>query len=353
MGGAPIRFLRDEMNTRGYSEIDTRTITSDQLITVVFTSLMSNERFDPASYAVQCIVKNVTDDDTYKLIENKKSLHELIEREDPRAYDTYFSRTTVLDSFTYPSTSTKENAQVFILRPSGVGFYSGKGIVRVTNARELKRAKREYMRKHIPLCNVIVSEYLDEPYLWNSRKFHLRLYMMIRADPEFRARDSWELWRDDDWTRPRGKILTAAKEYEHAHYDDAAIHDSHADTTPKALFFPTHAGELRAPWSPDRPIDLREIYAQIDEICSILAHQLERVKVRPYSESKCAFDVFGLDLMIVRKGARDPSVILIEVNDRVGYAAQQDPLMDEFFRDYFQWLFDRGIAPLLASQCEH
>lgn len=361
MGDAPIQFLIDEMDKHGFRRVINPR--AHQLIDVVWTSMGREGRFDPLSFNIPCRVKNVTDDRSYSVVENKKLLHLSIAREDKRAYDLYFARTKQMDKFKYPRIRENEDGDscgsgpVFILRPSGLGFYSGQDIMRVCNALDFERAKKYYARKHIPLYNVIVSEYFDEPYLWKGRKFHLRLYMLVRADPKFRASDSWELWRDDDPTRPRGKILTAAKPYVRGNYDDNDIHDTHAKSTSEALFFPTHANEIRAPslaalsqqhyQESEERANLREIYAQLEDICATIARQLERANLRPYAESHRAFDIFGLDVMIVRTIARPLSVILIEVNDRVGYATCNDPLSDVFFRDFFAWAYERGVKPLL------
>jgi len=353
MGDSPIHFLIEEMNKHGFCQVTNPR--ANQMIDVVWTSIGNNGHFDPLSYNIPCLVKNVTDVKSYSIIADKKSLHALIAHEDRRAYELYFARTEQMDKFKYPRAHASVHTPVYILRPSGLGFFSGRDILRVSNAFEFARAKKYYERNHIPLYNVIVSEYFDEPYLWDGRKFHLRLYMLVRADPAFRARDSWELWRDnnDDYTRPRGKILTAAKPYERGHYNDKDIHDTHAKSTNRALFFPTHAYAIH-PSSSDSKVrlDLRDIYAQLEDICATLAHQLECAKLHPYKESQRAFDIFGLDVLIVHTSTRDPAVILIEVNDRVGYATIEDPITNIFFQDFYAWAYNRGVKPLLDQSMQ-
>lgn len=353
LGGFSREWLAREIESHGFKEAPMPvTARNIRPVTLIWTSQDESSHFVPISYRIPCLIKNVLDIDTYSDIANKIRLHKVMREQDPKLFSRHFAQSALLSEFKYPA----RKGSVFILRPAGLAYFSGKDILRVTSVEELAEARMFYQKKKPLLSptNVLVSEYLDEPYLFDGRKFHLRMYLLICLTSKGLK---WSLWgmEANDFSLPRGKILTAAKSYIRGEYSDAGIHDTHAKSTPEAFFFPTHAARICAPNGSPCALDIRDIYAQMCAICAALAARLTEQGVRPYEESARAFDIFGLDLMIVRKmdnstnSVVDPCVVLLEVNDRVGYDTPDSPLTAKFQQDYFTWAWNQGVAPLLEK----
>jgi hypothetical protein len=336
LSGLQRAFLDEEMAKHGFVSGNPDCHGCDhERATILFVTQDANKRFDRSSYTIKCEAKNLLDGATIERIADKRELHLAMKRENPCAYEKYFARTWTLDEFAkmdYPSASSLEEgggSGIYILRPSRVGFCSGRGIIRVTNTRELQRAILEYDKMAVRET-VIVSEYIDDPALFEGRKFHIRAYLLVRKHASGNV--AWSL-------APMSKILTARLPYVRAQYGNADIHDTHADSTNGALFFPQHVARITPVCDP------ASITAQMNEICEACVG-LIRDDVRAYEEStRGGFEVFGLDLMIARG-----RVILLEVNTRVGYATPNDPLFAEFQRMYFSWVWTMGYEPLLSAK---
>ena len=335
--------------------------------TLVWVTFEASGKYDKRAFRMRSRAKNVLDASGHEIITNKRALH-LAMRANARMRDIYarhFARTWGLREFAVGADDLVARDRVFIARPSTVGFASGRGITRITARADVDAAVARYKRMGQRVADgVIVSEYLSDPYLFYppeggaGLKFHLRMYMLFRAcDGESTPRAGggvfWELFgsSDDDARAPRAKILTAREPYERARYDRDEIHDTHAGSTAGAWFFPTHASAIRSP--DGRALDVAEIWSQMARICGALAELMRHGGARPYPESEVAFEVFGLDVMVVRRrieGSRaDPCAVLLEVNDRVGYATPRGALFDRFQDDYFEWVWARGIEPCLRG----
>jgi hypothetical protein len=340
----------------GHGFVPVRSL-DDSYATIVWSSQEKDYKFDPRSFHMKCQVKNLLDIKSHEVISNKEYLHLAIAQRDPHAYETHFARTWRLRDFRFP-----DAGGVFIIRPTTVGFFGGKGIFRITNRIELKAVVDMFEKDRIAEHS-IVSEYFDDPYLFyqdgRKLKFHLRMYFMVRENKAgipfwelFGLKDEFAETAHTEHTRPRAKILTADKPYEHGDYDNREIHDTHAKSTKGAIFFPTHAGGIRSP--DNKSLDMKEVIWQLRVICDALGDLVTKPKpVRPYEESTRGFEIFGLDIMIIKRqtatGIIDPCVVLLEVNDRVGYDTPPDYLFDEMQDDYLEWTWANGFAPLLSS----
>jgi hypothetical protein len=217
---------------------------------------------------------------------------------------------------------------VFIVKP--IGSKGGEGIEIVKDMSELKKAEENIKRQF--KYGAIVSEYIREPMLWNGRKMHIRMYYLASIINGVVSGKLWDI----------GKILTARDNYKMSDYKNKYIHDTHAGTTPRDLFFPK-----------DMPTnaDNADILSQMNKIMEIVL-QVYAPKAKLYSETKNAFEVFGIDFMITKDG----DVKLLEVNGLdVGYEPIGEnfnkitgPWSDEysqFSRDYFEFVYENAIKP--------
>lgn len=334
LAGLDERKINHMFASRGFVRVSPNSARA----TIVWSSQNANYKFDQRSFRIRSRVKNLLDMTRHEVTTNKGLLHKLMAEQFPRTYCRHFARTWPLLDFDLIMD------RPYIVRPTTVGYFGGKGIARISTREELQEQINKFKREGIAE-SVIVSEYIDDPCLYDGRKFHLRMYFLVCLGAPGRKL-TWSLFGHDktrDELFPCAKILTAAQPYQHAHYEDPAIHDTHAKSTPGALFFPTHTAHITningAPLSNFAP----NVYEQVANICGVLAEIL-RPHARTYAESAYGFEVFGLDVLLA--GA-DPRAILLEVNDRVGYDTPADPLFDLMQDAYFEWVWTNGIAPCL------
>jgi hypothetical protein len=227
--------------------------------------------------------------------------------------------------------------QMLILRPSGVWARAGNGIVRVTTNTELAVAKKRLVAAahQARSPNYIASEYIVEPLLWHGLKMHLRMYWLVVAG----VAEAGVAFRTKLWTK--GKILTAAKPYEKANFADKDIHDSHVKTTPRNIFFPDDLDSV------DDEAKTK-IFEQMRIILEEHVAEILRPHAKPYEESKLAYEVLGCDFLVTK----DLRPILMEINKRIGFAEIPEAdrtIYAAFTRQYFTWVFENAIHPLLLA----
>lgn len=350
----PILF-RKALSRNGYEEK-----TTSKNVDVVFSSQTEELKYVPESYSVHSLVKDLYQvPDSYSQISNKKNLHVM----GHKGLEGVIAKTVKLtDLHTC-------GQRVWILRPSVGSACSGKGIVRVENDQQLEAAKRMYAKNksstgELVLNTVIASEYVENIYLFDRRKFHLRVYMMVLGDARgapgclgYKLFGYKERKRAPDDRKPFWKILTAGLPYVHGDYDNVKIHDSHAGTTPGTFFFPMHSDRITPALS---SADIDNIFEQTNEVCAALFNIIKDT-VEPYEESKTGYRVFGLDMFIRTETAPDgqadwpsqsvrPRVMLIEVNDRPAYhGVRVSPELTQFQGIYFDWIINEGCEPLLRE----
>ena len=386
LGGFKEEKLDAELKTHGFKKLTVPAATGrghrvPRFATFVWVSTNVDGQFDPLAFKIQCQTKNAIEGTRMETLTRKDRLYFDMMNNEPDIANKYFAPTWYLRDFEW---SSQKEGTWYITRPVGGSFFGGKDIIRVTSEKDLRNA-REFYRQRAK--NIIISEYLGNPYLYKGLKFHLRLYFMVRVVAGKPVH--CELWglADDDLSLPRAKILTAKKPYEHTHPEDKDIHDTHVKSTLETAFFPTHVNAIRHPLAPNEPLDPICIRKQLEELSNALSRQVARADARPYPESRNGFDIFGLDIMIVgakpphphgdisvaspphphgdisvaspdpervhvreanpRENSVTPRIVLLEVNDRVGYNTSDEVLANRFQEDYFKWVWNSGINPTL------
>jgi hypothetical protein len=220
---------------------------------------------------------------------------------------------------TTATTVTRSNG-VYIVKPAGHGACAGVGVTVVTNDRELEEARTTLSRR---FKNIIISEYIQNPLLYEGRKCHIRMYILINSEPF-----SWSFWE-------RGRIITANLPYKKGDWTNKDIHDTHVKSTSRDLYFPEDI----------LPTNKYEhIYQQMELILSAVA-EIVKPYVKCYDESKYCCEVFGIDFMITD----DYVVKLIEINAEAGYTMKDkdNKKFKAFCNAYFDWFYKESLIPLL------
>jgi RimJ/RimL family protein N-acetyltransferase len=152
---------------------------------------------------------------------------------------------------------------------------------------------------------IIVSDLVQDPLLWDGKKFHLRIYLLVVVD----GGASYTYVLQD-----RVEVYTARRPYKDLFSGpaDPDIHMSGGSRTEQEFL-----------WFRDAPHHTEWDSARVTESWALVLEALRGVGLvigsvaRPYEESFAGFEVFGVDLMFDRAG----KAWLIEVNDRLGWLA--------------------------------
>jgi hypothetical protein len=235
----------------------------------------------------------LSDEKTY--ISNKSNLYNNFNKYFPKECLKYMAQTWNFKNNPHQFYNRViKNNEVFIVRPAGTGAFSGKGIVIVHNQETFKKAIEQSKK----FQNVIISKYINDPLLFEGRKFHLRTYFIagwLNNHYVTKFLDFYELF-------------TALKPYRNEDYNNSDIHDTHFASTPHDYICPM-----------DLPNNIKLqftdiIYPNMRD-CMLLVSKMFYGKANPYSQAKNAFEIFGCDFLV-----RDNNeVILMEINDRIGF----------------------------------
>lgn len=216
------------------------------------------------------------------IIANKCMLHEAFKIYLPGIYKRYLAETDYIGLHEY------RDGEKLIMRSYGMGQSTGKGIEYITNREEFDKLKRKF-----GITQTIVSKYIENPLLYDEKKFHMRIYLIIMGYP-----------LNAISILHKGKIITAGNPY-NTDIHDTEAHDTHAKRTSHTVFFPDDFNQSHG-------LDenqIQNIWEQINHICAGI-HTIYRPFVKPYDNIATGFEMFGLDFMIDDRY----NVYLLEVN---------------------------------------
>ena len=346
--------LREILDSKGFKEVSKKDVLESTNKFVDFfwmglSSNLANYRFDKDLYQINSTLKTLLwRDKSYlhgkDVITNKQQLYFNMNKYFPDICSKHMAKTYLLkdiksltqitlndtDEITSDTDeiidiklhSDKNSNKVYIIRPTGPKAFAGKNIFVVTNDKELEEARIELLKK---FSNVIVSEYIQNPLLYEGRKFHLRMYILINSDA------TWSFWE-------RGKAMTAKLPYIKDDWTNKEIHDSHGETTPTDIYFPEDI----------LPKDkYKHVYQQMHIILSAVA-KIIKPHVKCYEESKYCCEVFGIDFMLTD----DYTVKLIEINAEAGYGAKNEDKTKykQYCSEYFDWFYKESLLSRLFRE---
>ena len=255
---------------------------------------LENYKYDPKYSNTHCWIMNILSD-TKTFISNKSNLYNNFYKHYPKECLKYMAQTWNFKQNPHQFLSRAMNSEeVFIVRPAGIGAFSGKGIVVVHNRTTFNEAFKNSKNYE----KVIISKYITDPLLFQNRKFHLRTYLItgvVSGQYVAKFLDFYELYH-------------ALKPYHNSDYSNHDIHDTHFGSTERDYICPH-----------DLPKDLqirfnKYVYPNMRACMLLVAKMFSRV-AKPYPESRNAFEIFGCDFLV-----RDNNeVVLMEINDRIGF----------------------------------
>ena len=289
----------------------------------VWVELFQKAGFDKRATSVPCEVKNVVNDQKLR-ITDKWLLYSGMEQYFPDIAKKYMAATRKL-----VEVDEVPAGRQLICKPVGRLACAGHGITRVESTEKLIQLKPQLLE----YCkDYIASEYISNLLLWHGRKFHLRMYWLVR--PASKGMPFFQKLHDT------GKIMTAALPYENKDFENTGIHDTHVKSTLRNLFFPNDLDGVS-------PEQCQVFFRKMEEVLYYVGQLLCKTPLGPYPESRYAYEVFGCDFLLTT----DNRVILMEINQRIGMRSVPTDMdqkhYDDFAAHYYRWVFDNAIAPLL------
>ena len=235
------------------------------------------------------------------------SYNKLLEKHGPEHFN-FLAKTYVLpDEFDNCKSVMKTSNKVMIVKPPN--YYCGIGIKLIKNTVELPQKKNR----------TVVQEYIDRPFLINSLKFDLRIYVLVTSVSPLKA----YLYED-------GLVRFATKAYNNnpEDIDNKFIHITNFSVNKNNKDFvynenpgqyEGHKWNLKTLWKyleEELKIDWRPVWEKTKDVCiktllsgreEILAHTKKQM---PTSENSC-FKLFGFDIFL----DEDLTAWLLEVNN--------------------------------------
>jgi uncharacterized membrane protein YgcG len=286
-------------------------------------------KYDKSIYEIKTILKNLLvgggvkgDTDNKDVITNKSCLYTNMKKQFPSIYKKYMMKT-----YAWNKLYSYRDGDVVIIRPVGPGAGGGADVYVVNTTNEFNKSITKLKRYK----QVIITNYIVNPLLLKSlsyKKFHLRMYLMICT---FKNGFEWHFWN-------KGKIITAELPYVPDDYTNPLIHDTHFKSTHINKYFPE---DLHLEGSV-----ISKLYKQMNEIMEASANIIKK-HTFSYPESKYAFEVFGVDMMITD----DFVVKLIEINARHDYGVddlkkENGDKHNQFCSSFFDWIYENAITPV-------
>ena len=176
--------------------------------------------------------------------------------------------------------------------------------------------------------NILLSVYINNPLLFQNKKFHLRMYYFATINNNvFRT-----------YLLNFGYIYTALLPYKNADYSNKDIHDTHWGTTEKDFIYPNDLMYLGDDVIKNITNTMRTILYKASII-------LYNEKVDNFENSSNSCFVFGVDFMI--KDNYD--VVLIEINHSPGFK-HKNPNDKTLEQQFFSFANKVSFKPLLTKQ---
>lgn len=276
---------------------------------------VEEESWDKTLWGIKCFVKNNVKNSSLKKVTDKAELFKTMKK----MFKDY--KTFIPNTFSFEEYKTMKSNEIVIVKPVGPGAFSGAGITVVSNNEELRKAKQ--LVNSNPKWTGIICTYINNPLLFQGKKFHLRTYLMAT---------SWNKF----FTFPKSRILTAKKEYIKDNYNNKEIHDTHVGSTEKDFFFPNDF---------DRR-DHKIIQNGLNLINDRLTKALQGY-VKSYDESEFGYQILALDILFDNKY----NPWLLEVNTQPGFKRiTNDESFEIFEKEFIKLEFKHGIMPNLMKE---
>ena len=175
----------------------------------------------------------------------------------------------------------------------------------------------------------MVSQYINNPLLFNGKKMHLRCYFMITLINKV----------FNTYLLDTGSIVTALLTYTKSDYNNKDIHDTHYKSTVGEILFPEKLYENTTIKNEE---DYIKIYNKMRYALNFVS-RIALMNVNLYPNALNAYEIYGTDFLITD----DHEAFLIEINGSyTGYGGSSN----KFLKSYFKWISDVVLIPTFTPE---
>ena len=199
---------------------------------------------------------------------------------------------------------------------------------------EKLRATKTFTQSALAPDSHVVSDLVPEPLLWDGRKFHLRIYILIHLKA---GRAYAHLHEKFVW------VITSAKPYVAGEWEDRDIHLSGAS---RSLRDPSTQGKMLYCWLQDGAKGVGWTQEQVEKSWEALKEMSTPIAMalasnwKPFQESSGGYKYYGVDAML----SADGRPWLLEVNNRPAWGSSKYiyPWLAE---ELIQWGLKTAASP--------
>ena len=204
-----------------------------------------------------------------------------------------------------------DGQKIWIVKP--VKGYAGAGIIISKD----KKIIENHIKKLKKYPQWVLQRYIENPLLYENKKFHLRIYMLVHDNKFYYFR--------------KGHVALANKLFTLTDFENKDIHDTHFKDHEVLLFPDIFDSNLVA-----------KIYQSVEEIIN----SLKTKKIKCFPDTKYCYQVFGMDLMILD----NLDIKLLEINDRIALSFIKSDFKKAFLESQIQTVVDSYFPPKIASK---
>lgn len=246
-----------------------------------------------------------------------------------------FSNKYIPETFNINNLAKYKFPKWYILRP--IDGAQGKDVFYVNNTTDLDSIRNYYkisksIKKHFYGENVIASEYITNPLLFQGKKFHLRCYFLVSLTNNIFNSFLFDLCR----------LVFAEKSFNMDIPFNNETHTTAGRYTYEDRYFPFDFNKENL------GIDIDEsqqkiLWKHIKNISRVLAKIFENNKDKLlYSNVKNSYSLFVIDIIV--RDNMIPTFIEFNLNPSIG--ANNDIIYNMFSRIMYKWVNDTVLEPL-------
>jgi len=214
--------------------------------------------------------------------------------------------------------------KIYIAKP--IAGASGENIEIVKNKKEflsnIPKFKKSFFRRDKQIKdnkNWVLQEYINEPLLYNKKKFHIKAHIIFNEDGK-------------GFFDKQLLFIPAIKNYKKSDYKNKDIHDTHGSDN-KNIFL------LRDDFTGDfTSEEYNKIKKGVIKICKIF---IKKVKIECYKDLESCFVFFGLDIMFLE----DFTPVFIEANITPGIIGAYNYYHNIILEGVMQEVIDKKFPP--------
>ena len=265
-----------------------------------FLYLEGPAMYDKKYYHYNTLLRNNNDNHQYFTMKNK-------------LYHTLRGSKYLLENYDINDKILEEKidgSTIWIIKP--VQGYAGAGIIISKDKKDIQK----HIKKFKKYSQWVLQKYIENPLLYENRKFHFRIYMLVHNDKFYYYQ--------------KGLVALANKIFTLTAFEDKDIHDTRFKD--QVLLFPDiFETDL-----------VDKIYVSIEEII----RELKSNKIKCFPDSKYCYQIFAMDLMILD----NLDIKLLEINEKVSQKFIQPDFKKAFLESQIQTVVDSYFPPKITSK---